>query len=130
MSKIKNPSRNHPNRGIVNFLIYEYADYFLTKFIPYYKGTMVDLGCGEAPYREFFLQYVERYIGVDWSSSLHNIRADVISDLNKKIDLPDGVADVVISISVMEHLCEPEVFLRESFRILKKGGVMILGVPF
>jgi hypothetical protein len=110
MSKIKNPSRNHPNRGIVNFLIYGYADYFLTKFIPYYKGTMVDLGCGEAPYREFFLQYVEKYIGVDWSSSLHNIRADVISDLNKKIDLPDEVADVVISISVMEHLCEPEVF--------------------
>ena len=120
----------HPNRSVINFLVYEWNEYFLKKFIPYYKGVLVDLGCGEAPYKEFFLQYVEKYIGVDWSRSLHNIRAEVISDLNKKIDLPDEVADVVISISVMEHLCEPEVFLGESFRILKKGGVMILQIPF
>jgi len=48
------PSKNHPNKSIVNFLVYKYTDYFLTKFIPYYKGVMVDLGCGEAPYKEFF----------------------------------------------------------------------------
>jgi len=129
MKNIK-PSQHHPNRDIVNFLVYKYADYFLLKFRTYYKGTLVDLGCGEAPYKDFFLQYVDKYIGVDWTNSLHNIKADVISNLNEKIDLPDEIADVVIALSVMEHLCEPQVFLNESFRILKKGGVMILQVPF
>jgi len=130
MSKIKNPSSNHPNRGIANFLVYEYADYFLTKFIPYYKGVLVDLGCGEAPYKEFFLQFVDKYIGVDWSSSLHNIKADVISNLNEKINLPDDFADTIVSLSVLEHLCEPQVFLNEAFRILKREGIFILAVPF
>jgi SAM-dependent methyltransferase len=91
---------------------------------------MVDLGCGEAPYKEFFLQYVDKYIGVDWTNSYHDIKADVISDLNDKIALPNEFADVVISISVMEHLHNPEGFLNESYRILKDGGVFILQVPF
>ena len=130
MSSLLKPSKKHPNRSIVNFLVYEYADYFLTKFIPYYKGVMVDLGCGEAPYEEFFLQYVDQYIGVDWTNSYHNIKADVASDLNERVALPNNCADVVISISVMEHLYNPERFLNEAYRILKDGGVFILQVPF
>jgi len=30
----------------------------------------------------------------------------------------------------MEHLCEPQIFLNESFRILKEGGTMIIQVPW
>jgi SAM-dependent methyltransferase len=130
MSSLLKPSKNHPNRDIVNFLIYKYADYFLAKFIPYYKGVMVDLGCGEAPYKEFFLQYVDQYIGVDWTNSYHKIKADVVSDLNERVALPNKCADVVISISVMEHLHNPQRFLKEVYRILKDGGVFILQVPF
>jgi len=124
------PSKKHPNRSVVNFLVYKYSDYFLDKFSQYYKGTLVDLGCGEAPYREYFLQYVEEYVGVDWTNSLHNLKADVVSNLNGEIGLPDRFANTIISLSVMEHLCEPQRFLKESFRILKNGGVMILQVPF
>jgi SAM-dependent methyltransferase len=124
------PTKNHPDRHIVNFYLYDLADYFLTKFIPYYKGVMVDLGCGEAPYKEFFLQYVDQYIGVDWTNSYLNIKADVISDLNERVALPNKCADVVISISVMEHLHNPQRFLKEAYRILKDDGVFILQVPF
>jgi len=130
MLNLISPSKNHPNKSIVNFLVYKYADFYLTKFIPYYKGVMVDLGCGDAPYKDFFLQYIDQYIGVDWTNSYHNIKADVVSDLNDKIDLPNECTDVVISISVMEHLHNLEAFLKESYRILKNEGVFILQVPF
>ena len=30
----------------------------------------------------------------------------------------------------MEHLCEPQIFLNESYRILKKDGTIILSVPW
>ena len=102
----------------------------MEKYSKHYKGHLVDLGCGEAPYKEYFLQYVDKYTGVDWTNTFHNSKADVISNLNEKIDLPDECADVVISLSVIEHLREPQVFLNESYRILKPGGVMILQAPF
>lgn len=126
--KIK-PSEFHSNKKAYNWLIYELNDKFLEKYSKYYKGILVDLGCGEAPYKKFFLQYCKKYIGVDWTNSLHNIKADVVSDLNKKINLPDEFADTIISLSVMEHLYEPQIFLSESYRILK-GGYIILQVPF
>lgn len=124
------PSEYHSNRQFYNFLIYDLLDFYLEKYKHLYKGVLVDLGCGEAPYKNYFLQYVEKYVGVDWSGSYHNIKADVISDLNEKIDLPDEYADVAVSISVMEHLREPQIFLNEVYRILKKGGYLILQVPW
>ena len=53
-----------------------------------------------------------------------------MSDLNIRIELQNEVADTIISLSVMEHLCEPQVFLNESFRVLKKGGRIVLQVPW
>jgi len=124
------PSKFHSNRGFHNWLLYDIGDKFLQKYSKFYKGVLVDLGCGDAPYKEYFLQFVDKYIGVDWTNSLHNIKVDVISNLNEKIDLPNEIADIVISLSVMEHLYNPQQFLNESYRILKRGGVMILQVPW
>lgn len=124
------PSEFHSNKKPYNWLIYDISDKWLESYSKYYKGTLVDLGCGEAPHRNYFLQYVDKYIGVDWTNTLHNSKADIISDLNKKIEIENDFADTIISLSVMEHLCEPQIFLNESYRILKKDGTIILGVPW
>lgn len=116
------PSKFHSNRQWYNWLAYDISDKFLEKYSNYYKGRLVDLGCGEAPYKEYFLQYADEYIGVDWTNTLHNSKADVVSNLNEKIELPDEYADTVVSLSVIEHLCEPQIFLNESYRILRRGG--------
>lgn len=92
---------------------------------------MYDLGCGERPYEDFIMQHAKRYIGVDWPNSLHNLKADIVADLNQPLSMiNDESADTVFSVSVMEHLCEPQNFLNESFRILRAGGAMLLQVPF
>jgi SAM-dependent methyltransferase len=124
------PSKFHSNRKWHNWLIYDIGDKYLEKYSIYLKGHLVDLGCGEAPLKKYFLQFVDKYTGVDWSNTIHNSAADVISDLNIEIKLDDEVADSIISLSVMEHLCEPQVFLNESYRILKSGGNIILQVPW
>lgn len=124
------PSQTHSNRKWHNWLIYDIGDRFLQKYSKHFKGHLVDLGCGEAPFKEYFLQFADKYTGVDWSNTFHNSGADVVSDLNVGINLNDEVADSIISLSVMEHLCEPQVFLNESYRILKGGGEMILQVPW
>lgn len=124
------PSQFHSNRQPYNWLIYDVHDKWLLEYSKYYRGMLVDLGCGEAPYREYFLQYADDYIGVDWTNTLHNSQADIVSNLNEKIDITNSYADTIISFSVMEHLCEPQVFLNESYRILKEDGVAILSVPW
>lgn len=116
------PSQTHSNRKWHNWAIYDIGDKFLEKYSAHIKGHLVDLGCGEAPFKNYFLQFADKYTGLDWSNTFHNSRADVISDLNVGIALKDEVADSIISLSVMEHLCEPQVFLNESYRILKGGG--------
>lgn len=130
MSKKAHPSSFHTNRRLHNWLIYDVNDRFLEKYTSNYNGVLYDLGCGEAPYKEFFLQYVDEYIGVDWTKTLHNSQADIVADLNKAIHVDDEVADTVISLSVMEHLCEPQAFLNEACRILKPEGTMIFQVPW
>lgn len=124
------PSNFHNNRRWHNWIVYDINDKFLQKYSKYLKGHLVDLGCGEAPYKKYFLQFVDKYTGVDWSNTLHDSKIDIYSDLNVELALEDEVADSIVSISVLEHLYEPQVFLNESFRILKKNGSMLLQVPW
>jgi SAM-dependent methyltransferase len=123
-------SRLHNNRKFHNWLIYHIGDQWLRKFTDSYKGSLYDLGCGEMPYKDWLLNFVDNYIGVDWGSTLHELKADILADLNEPLPIDSEVADTVISISVMEHLREPQLFLNESNRILKPGGAIILQVPF
>ena len=123
-------SLSHANRQAHNWLVYEDGYRILTDRIPDYKGILCNLGCGEAPYRAFFEQYVDRYIGIDWSKSLHAIHADIVADLNAPLPMASEFADTVVSISVLEHLCAPQIMLGEACRILKPGGILILQVPW
>jgi len=82
------------------------------------------------PYRADLVEAGCRYIGVDWPNSLHGQQPDVVSDLNTQLELPDQIADAVISFSVLEHLCKPEVMLSEACRVLRPGGLLVLQVPF
>lgn len=120
----------HSNRRAYNWLVYDNGDRWLERNIDFYRGVAYDLGCGEAPYKNWFLQYVDHYIGVDWSSSLHDIQADIVASLNEPLPIEDHVADTVLSFSVLEHLYEPQLMLNEAYRILKPGGALILQVPW
>ena len=123
-------SQNHSNRKPHNCLIYDIGDAWLTRFTDRYKGHLYDLGCGEMPFKSWLLNYAEQYTGVDWGSSLHELKADILADLNEPLPIQSEVADTVMSLSVMEHLREPQVFLNEAHRILKPDGSMVLQVPF
>lgn len=123
-------SQNHPNRKPYNWLVYNIADDWLNKYKAYFQGHVYDLGCGEMPYKNWLLQHADQYTGVDWSDTLHTLKADIVADLNETLPIPNQSADTVLSLSVMEHLREPQTFLNEAHRILKPGGTMVLQVPF
>jgi SAM-dependent methyltransferase len=98
--------------------------------LPAITGTVVDLGCGTAPFRDDILVNAREYIGVDWTNTLHDSRADVVADLNQPLPLSDAMADHVVSFEVIEHLAEPAMMLREAARILRNDGRLTLSAPF
>jgi SAM-dependent methyltransferase len=96
-----------------------------------YQGTVVDLGCGETPYRDIIERHAERYVAIDWPISLHGVQqVDVLADISQSLPLRDGSVDTVVAFQVLEHLPEPGVFLKECRRVLRVGGWLFLVVPF
>lgn len=124
------PSKTHPNRRTHNWAVYDSIDRMLCANVARFRGVLYDLGCGESPYKHWLSRYVERYVGVDWSDSPHQATADVVANLNEPLPIEDEVADSVLSLSVLEHLCEPQLMLNEAWRILKPGGYLVLQVPW
>lgn len=53
----------------------------------------------------------------------------VRTDITRGLPLRDGLFDHVVMLAVLEHLPQPEVTLREAFRILVPGGSFILTWP-
>ncbi len=124
------PSINHNNRQPWNWLVYQCNDKFLHKYSPYYKGTLYDLGCGTRPYESFFLNFAHKYVGIDWGSSVHKLKADIVADLNKPLPVESNCADTIVCLSVLEHLCEPQCLIDEAYRMMKPGATIILQVPW
>ncbi|MES2749636.1 MAG: methyltransferase domain-containing protein [Patescibacteria group bacterium] len=52
-----------------------------------------------------------------------------IANLNQPIPLADSSIDGALSLAVLEHLDSPEVFLKELYRIVRPGGVVLLTTP-
>lgn len=86
-------------------------------------SSVVDVGCGEAPYREVFSSSGSNYIGCDIQPGP---QVDVLIDSEGRIPLQDGIADCVVSFQVLEHVWDLDLYLKECRRLLAKDGLLIL----
>lgn len=113
-----------------NWLIKKAVNDKLRARLPDLTGRVLDLGCGTRPFEQDILQHAVEYIGIDWGNTLHDLRADIVCDLNKPLPIESDYADHIVTFEVMEHLSEPQIMLSEAFRILRNGGGLTLSVPF
>ena len=104
--------------------------------IPKFTGTLLDVGCGIMPYREFIRTRnaaITSYIGLDFEDSLDSEYALGKPDLFWKgdiIPMGDKSVDTIIATEFFEHCPGPESVMREMKRVLKPGGMLFLTVPF
>lgn len=91
------------------------------------KGKVIDLGCGNAPYKREMLKIADNYTGIDWTASCN---VDIVADITKKLVLEDNSADTILCFQVLEHIPNPIFLLGECYRVLKSGGVLFLTIPF
>ncbi len=102
--------------------------------LEFFKGDLLDIGCGKMPYKQYVLENskIQNYTGLDIESALQydeNVKPDFTWD---GITMPfeDASFDCAFGTEVLEHCPEPEVVLKEVFRVLKPGGVFFFTVPF
>ncbi len=57
-----------------------------------------------------------------------NIDAFIFGDMTKN-DIPDNSYDVIVSVEVLEHVEEDELFLDQVRRVLKPGGCFLMTTP-
>jgi len=55
---------------------------------------------------------------------------DLVADAHDLHMVPDNSVDYVTTISVLEHVRNPQQVVREIYRILKPGGLIYVNVPF
>ncbi len=93
--------------------------------------NVLDVWCGSKPYEKIF-EKVDKYIGIDLEGSWHNHswEEDKVFYDWKNIPFEDGSFDSVVSFEVLEHVFSPDDFIVETSRVLRKGWIILLTVPF
>jgi SAM-dependent methyltransferase len=96
----------------------------------YFKGRLIDIGCGTKPYQSLFSPYLTDHVGVDHEQTFHDKSNIDLFGTAYQIPAPDSSFDCALCTAVLEHLEEPELALRECFRVLKVDGIAVYAVPF
>jgi SAM-dependent methyltransferase len=105
----------------------------LKEQLPKFKGTLLDVGCGQMPYKKILIaspSQVKIYIGLDLiQNNIYTTKPDLYWD-GRKIPLEDNSVENAIATELFEHCPEPELVMREIYRVLKPGGFLFFTVPF
>ena len=90
-------------------------------------GKLLDIGCGNKPYKHIFENRIAEYIGCDVVQSSERC-VDIICQADS-IPIKNNAIDTILCTQVLEHVADHRGLLRETFRLLQKGGVLILSCP-
>jgi len=93
----------------------------------YVRGKVIDLGCGFMPFRDLLIKKGVIYHSLDLWPRLSEVT--FIGDIQDMSMVPSASYDSAICLEVLEHVPCPLCAVREIYRILKPGGVVIVSVP-
>lgn len=103
-----------------------------------FEGNLLDIGCGEKPYKSLF-KSIDEYIGIDFAN--YSINKDFkgeapehyfTDDYLNTLILPykNESFDNVTAFQVLEHHRNPTKMISEIVRIVRLGGNILVTVPF
>ena len=88
--------------------------------------VVLDYGCGNCPYQKQIARVSHRILSADIGV---NPLANIIISPAGTLPLLDESIDLVVSFQVLEHVADYQLYLRESARVCKKNGYLLMSVP-
>lgn len=111
----------------------ELCKYLFGRFEMAKRDKLLDVGCGRGDFIGGFKDLGLEVFGIDRekgnSEMLEDIEVKLIDIENSSFPFSDETFDFVFSKSVIEHLWSPDNFIRETYRVLKPGGKIIIMTP-
>jgi SAM-dependent methyltransferase len=105
---------------------------FLAPHLARFEGTVLDVGCGEMPFRDLLAPGAS-YTGIDIAmADDFGMRGspEIVPFDGRVIPFPDASFDHVLCTEVLEHAADPVALVAEIYRVLKPGGTLLATVPF
>jgi 2-polyprenyl-3-methyl-5-hydroxy-6-metoxy-1,4-benzoquinol methylase len=95
---------------------------------------ILDVGCYNGWYSSFFKNNNNKVYGIDASKDgvKEAIRKGIyakVTNVEEKFPYPDQFFDVIHAGEIIEHLYDTDKFIEECYRVLKKGGTLIITTP-
>jgi SAM-dependent methyltransferase len=95
-------------------------------------GDVLDVGAGAQPYRTLLPAGV-RYRAIDIADADALFGYDLLDTERfegSRWPVADESTDIVLATEALEHVPEPNIFVAEARRVLRRGGRLIITVPF
>jgi len=108
-------------------VIYNHWQAVFCETIPKYKlGSVLDVGCGNAPYLSEIQKYSEEIYLMDYME-----KDNPVSFLGnvQKMPVNNACFDSILCFQVFEHISDPFIAIKEITRILKPNGLLFFSVP-
>ncbi|MBI4244339.1 MAG: class I SAM-dependent methyltransferase, partial [Planctomycetes bacterium] len=86
------------------------------------KGMVLDIGGGETDYTGYFGKEA-KVISMDINP---DAGPKVVCDATRPLPFMDNSFDYAFSMNVIEHIKDPDTYLKESQRVLKTGGIFFM----
>ena len=95
----------------------------IRRFTSKLNGRLLDVGCGTSPYKPLFAHTT--YIGLDLAPERH---PDAIANA-QNLPVRSTSMDSVLCTEILEHVPDPDQVMREIWRVLVPGGVVLITTP-
>ena len=104
----------------------------LKVFLKKADGNLLDLGCGESPYRFLMEKKRIKYFGVDIDDAekFDYHKEDITSFDGKKIPFKNNFFENIICTEVLEHVQDYQTLIDEVYRIMKKDSRAFFTIPW
>lgn len=142
MSEGFKPVSNTPPVGVIGklkfygrtFLDFQFKTIYkdVKKVLPNMNGNVLDVGCGDSPYRFLLNESQIVYHGIDIEGAKHfDYNNPEITYFNgEDIPFSDEKFDALICTEVLEHVENYQKLINEMHRVLKPNGTAIITIPW
>lgn len=125
--RLEQELRDSPRRPLFSPAYYSQYQVTLPLIRRFARGKLIDLGCGDMPFRNLIADKISSYESLDFYPRTPDVTH--VGDIQDMSMIDAESYDTAICLEVLEHVPDPFQAVREIRRILKPDGILIVSVP-